>query len=459
MRAFRAFLASRKTLWALLCVTGGYLVLSPPFISGKLSGFFANSAKFQSRSPVHRSLLWPRKVRRIRGNTKARGVTCGGRKVGMGDLVQMHYSVRDGETGEIFMSTWELGEPMNLITGEGLVVPIIENSIQGMEQGEKKTVKMEPGKAFGVRDPKRVIEIPLGQIPPGVGPGAIMEIGESSFAKLVEIRDNTALVDINNPLADRPVDFEFEILRIASKPEPFTQLRMKTVIPGDGESKPQEGNCVRIFYIGYLRDGSVFDENRSKEPFSFILGNGRVVQGIEIAVKNMTLGQRVQIEVPSKYGYDEYGAPGLIPPNSDLIFDIELVGLSDETEADLNLREVMRFQNEKARRGEIAQNRQEISTKPGDFVENDLQEDTIIVARGKDGEMVASIENGFPDIGEVPQEVLDAQAEEEELAMSQVSVALESSGKSDSKKDKKLYNDFFGDESSEPQGKNQTISS
>ena len=95
---------------------------------------------------------------------------------------------------------------------------------------------------------------------------------------------------------------------------------------GDGINYPKPGQTVTIHYIGYLVDGSQWDSSRDRgKPFKFKLGAEQVVQGLDEGVSQLSIGERAKLIIPPNLGYGAKGFPGLIPPNSTLIFDVELI--------------------------------------------------------------------------------------------------------------------------------------
>ena len=75
-------------------------------------------------------------------------------------------------------------------------------------------------------------------------------------------------------------------------------------------------------------NGDVVDSSRDKnEPFEFQLGLGEVIQAWEIILPKMSLGQKILVSVPAEYGYGKTGIPGIIPGNSTLIYEIELLAI------------------------------------------------------------------------------------------------------------------------------------
>ena len=98
---------------------------------------------------------------------------------------------------------------------------------------------------------------------------------------------------------------------------------------GDGR-EAEKGLTVTVHYTGWLyEDGkktTKFDSSVDRrEPFSFVLGVGQVIKGWDNGVSGMQVGGSRTIIIPSSMGYGTRGAGDVIPPNSDLIFEVELI--------------------------------------------------------------------------------------------------------------------------------------
>ena len=98
---------------------------------------------------------------------------------------------------------------------------------------------------------------------------------------------------------------------------------------GSGAS-PKIGQTAVVHYTGWLnqdgKKGKQFDSSRTRgEPFEFPLGQGKVIPGWDEGVETMKVGGRRTLIVPPQLGYGAAGAGGSIPPNSTLLFDVELL--------------------------------------------------------------------------------------------------------------------------------------
>lgn len=103
---------------------------------------------------------------------------------------------------------------------------------------------------------------------------------------------------------------------------------------GTGE-EADIGKTVNVHYTGWLYDaaaeghkGRKFDSSHDRgNHFSFLLGAGRVIKGWDQGVLGMKVGGKRTLIIPSSMAYGSQGAGRVIPPNSALVFDVELVGL------------------------------------------------------------------------------------------------------------------------------------
>jgi len=103
-------------------------------------------------------------------------------------------------------------------------------------------------------------------------------------------------------------------------------VQVDTMKEGNGQVPPA-GSRVQVHYTGTLTNGSKFDSSRDRgKPFEFVLGQGQVIKGWDEGVAQMSIGQRAKLTCSPDYAYGSRGFPGLIPANSTLVFDVELLG-------------------------------------------------------------------------------------------------------------------------------------
>jgi len=102
-------------------------------------------------------------------------------------------------------------------------------------------------------------------------------------------------------------------------------LKIYTINKGTGR-KPKAGEMVHVHYTGYLTDGTKFDSSYDKnQPLVFPVGKGNVIAGWDKGLQELQVGEKAILYIPSFMAYGEKGAGGVIPPNSNLIFEVELV--------------------------------------------------------------------------------------------------------------------------------------
>ena len=96
---------------------------------------------------------------------------------------------------------------------------------------------------------------------------------------------------------------------------------------GDGKTYPTVGKKVKCHYIGKLENGTVFDSSYdSREPIEFIIGIGQVIKGWDEGIMKLSKGEKATLICSPDYGYgnNDVGG-GIIPKNSTLIFEVELI--------------------------------------------------------------------------------------------------------------------------------------
>lgn len=109
----------------------------------------------------------------------------------------------------------------------------------------------------------------------------------------------------------------------------FKELTAQILRQGEGLAIAQ-GDQATVHYVGVLEDGTKFDSSVDRgQPFTFTLGAGQVIQGWDLGVAGMKVGEIRRLYIPFEFGYGEVGAGnGAIPPNANLIFEVELLKIN-----------------------------------------------------------------------------------------------------------------------------------
>jgi peptidylprolyl isomerase len=103
-------------------------------------------------------------------------------------------------------------------------------------------------------------------------------------------------------------------------------LQMQDLIVGTGQ-EAKNGDTVTVNYLGTLLDGTKFDSSYDRnQPFTTQIGVGQVIKGWDEGIVGMKVGGKRKLTIPASLGYGNQPA-GSIPPNSTLIFEVELLGV------------------------------------------------------------------------------------------------------------------------------------
>ena len=121
--------------------------------------------------------------------------------------------------GSVFDSSLlEAREPLNAKLGEGQLIPGFETGLIGMMVGDKKTIEIDPREAYGERNEELILDVVKTNVPENVEIGMLLQtFGPEgpALVKVLEIKDESVVIDANHPLAGEKLIFELEVMGIS----------------------------------------------------------------------------------------------------------------------------------------------------------------------------------------------------------------------------------------------------
>ncbi|OAV93817.1 hypothetical protein PTTG_11857 [Puccinia triticina 1-1 BBBD Race 1] len=195
------------------------------------------------------------------------------------------------DTGKQFDAAEDRNSPFVFKLGVGEVIKGWDQGMMGMCEGEKRVLKIPSELAYGHG---------------GAG---------------------------NDIPPDAPLTFRVELIEIQNRKSKPSKLEIQTTFQPDScPMKSRDGDQMAMTYVGTLKSNGIqFDAIKTPDhPFEFKLGAGQVIQGWDQGLKDMCIGERRRLVIPSSMAYGARGessASPPIPPNADLVFDTELIDI------------------------------------------------------------------------------------------------------------------------------------
>jgi peptidylprolyl isomerase len=201
------------------------------------------------------------------------------------DSTRLPYLIGDSYRG---------GKAVKFVLGEDAFIRGTDDGIVGMKPNGKRMIVIPSELAYG--------EQGVGPVPPN-----------SDLKVLIE------LLEVKDPIVAEMWDVDKSKIKTSE-----SGLMYVVIEEGEGDIAT-DGNVVTVHYSGFLEDGTKFDSSVERdESFSFVVGNKQVIAGWDEGIRLLKKGGKARFVIPPTLAYGDITA-GKIPPNSTLIFDVELL--------------------------------------------------------------------------------------------------------------------------------------
>uniref|UniRef100_A0A0D6QXN0 peptidylprolyl isomerase n=1 Tax=Araucaria cunninghamii TaxID=56994 RepID=A0A0D6QXN0_ARACU len=203
---------------------------------------------------------------------------------------------------------------------DGYFCPALSKAVKTMKKGEKVTLTVKPQYGFGDK-------------------------GREAIGDEAAVPPNATLI----------INLELVSWKVVDEVTDDKKVLKKILKQGESYEKPNDGAVVKVKYTGKLEDGTVFEKKGTdEEPFEFKTGEEQVVDGLDRAVMTMKKGEVALVTVAPDYGYptDVKTDLAVVPSNSTLIYEVELVSFVKEKESwDMNTAEKIEATGKKKEEG------------------------------------------------------------------------------------------------------------
>lgn len=213
-----------------------------------------------------------------------------------GDKVWVHYVGRLNNDS-VFSSSLESG-PLDITLGLGQIIKGWEEALRLIKPGGAMELIVPPDLAYG-------------------------DIGGPNVPANATLFFELALMQVNKGIDVKPFDIEGKSVKQGKK-----KLQYIEVVKGEGPMAKSEDNAY-VHYTGYLPDGKIFDSSYKKgEPVRISVGMNQVFEGWDMGLHFMQKGSKFRFIIPSKLAYGKKGFGTMVPPNTTITLDVEMVDLA-----------------------------------------------------------------------------------------------------------------------------------
>ncbi len=140
--------------------------------------------------------------------------------VAAGREVSFEYTVRLKDKTVVGSNVGK--DPVTYVHGRKQIIPGLEKALAGMKAGQSKHVEVPASEAYGPYDETARLTIDRSQVPPDTKPGTTLATHEGRPVKVLEVREDKVVIDLNHPLAGKDLVFDVKVLKVAA-PQPASE--------------------------------------------------------------------------------------------------------------------------------------------------------------------------------------------------------------------------------------------
>jgi FKBP-type peptidyl-prolyl cis-trans isomerase FkpA len=238
------------------------------------------------------------------------------------DVIIMHMILKTSKDS-VLRSTFQEGKPIQAIVSKPTFKGSLEEAFVMVSPGDSVLFFISADSLF-----EKTIRAPL---PPIIEKGSFLKF----VLKVEKVYDQEQLKREQKEMEAKQIKTDSVLITdyikangLAAKRTSSGLYYVQTEKGKAGGISPNAGQTVQVHYTGKLLNGTVFDSSVQRgTPFEFALGMGQVIKGWDEGIALMKTGEKGRLLIPSALGYGANGAGASIPPNSVLIFDVELIGV------------------------------------------------------------------------------------------------------------------------------------
>jgi len=221
-----------------------------------------------------------------------------------------------------------------LVGGDAEISLAMDAGVRGMKIGDNKTFPLGNEDGYPEHREDWVVQYERKAIEEQLGDDQVLEVGgelafQGSHASVVEATETSVTLDFNHPLAGKHVKM-LATLTGCAPPAEKPEVVVESLRPGDNATFPKYGDKVSLECTGsFVASGEVFYSTQEKgAPYEFRLGARQAIEGLELGLLKISLGERARINIPAALAYGQQSDSVEIPVAKDVIFEVELLSIA-----------------------------------------------------------------------------------------------------------------------------------